>query len=392
MFDLEPPKPTKEFHEAYKEIYGKGKKRNDTDVQKPIVDSLSLTALDVPPLKKELEPKKSFFSFLNKEKKITSEPAVIPSLTLGGSPKLSHSFSDKELSELDTLDLPPLKTPEKMHESFQSESKKPLFSFSEHNFDTGSLELPPLKISKPVMQKKSSPAQDKLDWDNLDLPLIKIESVPLSSPIPVFSSTPSTKETGIESFGDQFPTPGKKAPVYDFLAEIKHGKRHETQPVKKLSTSVPLSKSMFDELAFEKTTAQKGARDMQIAMEHEPFGQEDFFTEKSITPLASLKTSPLSKTSVHTYHESVQEHPQVQSFKSPAEFKSYMKQAKDYELKLKKLNVQSKKAQQEVVMLLNKQQLHDTQLTQKMKKIVLLEKNLQEKNQQEMKKISLMEQ
>ena len=67
MLELEPPKPTKEFHDAYLEIYGKGKKKTeDRKINSDPLFSLDmpkkntkddLSALDVPPLKLEPIPK-----------------------------------------------------------------------------------------------------------------------------------------------------------------------------------------------------------------------------------------------------------------------------------------------------------------------------------------------
>ena len=363
MLDLEPPKPTKEFHEAYMEIYGKGKKKDDKAVQ-PADESISFSALDVPPPRTE-EPKKSFFSFLNKEKK----------------------------SSLDTLDLPPFKT---------DMPRKPLFSFTEKDLDIHALELPPLKISKYSSSKKSS-SIDLFDLNQLDLPPLKTEPAPLPS---LFQNIPVLEKKKIKFPVKEIEIVGKKAPVYDFLAEVKNGKRQAIEPIKKQEPvkkvesakknfePAPISKEIliFNESVFEKTAAQKGARDMQIAFEHEPFE-----AEKPSSPNKSL----------FSFEESGEELPKVKPFKSPVEFKQYMKQAKIYEQKLKKLNSQSKKAQQEklkklnsqskkvqqdVAALVSKQHSHDAKLNEKMKKISILEKELQEKHEKNVKKVSLMEQ
>ncbi len=382
MLDLEPPKPTKEFHEAYMEIYGKGKKRDDKVVQKPIADTLSLSAMDVPPLKKPL------FSFLSKDKKTSLDSLDQPPIKTDAPKKPLFSFTERDLSDLDKLNLPPVKIEQ---EPEPIVPKKPLFSFGqkdlENDLDISQLKLPPLKIPKPSQPKKPY-AHDIPELDKLDLPPLKI---PAPQPA-TFQPIPSLDNADIESPAKEIEIIGAKAPIYDFLAEVKHGKRQIVEPVrkpapkaepKKIIEPAPLPKEIpiFHEPVFEKTAAQKGARDMQIAFEQEH--KEELAAEK-----------PSSNTPIFSFEEPAEdthELPKVKPFKSPAEFKQYMKQAKSYEQKLKKLNTQSKKTQQEIAHLLIKQNSHDAKLNEKMNKIAFLEKELQEKHQESLKTISQME-
>lgn len=318
MLDLEPPKPTKEFHEAYMEIYGKTKKKEEkkesfaTAMQKPLGATIpSFDELDMPPLKIEVPEAKEVKV---KEQKTAKSPTL--------SPILSPTLDELDLPPL-KLDIPELNIPELKTE--QKPAKKPLFSLFKKEKKA---------VGMPALKPAASLA-------GLDEPPQKIPpfTLPLKSE--------------------------KKKPLHDFLAEVKAGNKAKPLP----------REAVFDEHKegiFEKSAVQEGARDVQFAFEKtHPFetaGHE--FLEK---------IQPLEKPAIS--FEEPAEAPKIQRFKSPAECRQYMKAAKEHEQKLKKLSAEAKKNQQTVKVWMNKQQLQERKIAEKIKKIEQMEQELHQKQE-----------
>src|SRR3989338_6298943 len=274
--ELEPPKPTKEFHEAYLEIYGKkkkdeaakalpelglaleipsGKKETEMDKENKKQLDLDLAALDIPPIKgkdiqimempetKSEEPneKKGLISrFFGKAKQKEAE-ATIPT---------------QEPLDLGKLEIPTIKMPIPS----AKESKR-----------LESMDMPPPKLQIPETAKKTMPGLDKWDIESPRKAVQEIAKKP--SVLSMFTKPAQKKE------------PQSKMPSsHDFLAEIKFGsrkkeeapimppltkpeiKREEKPIITMPSFSVPEKEKypLFDEraeTAFEKTTMKTGARD-----------------------------------------------------------------------------------------------------------------------------------
>jgi uncharacterized protein (DUF3084 family) len=289
MFDLEPPKPTKEFHEAYMEIYGKGKKREEKKEEVIPKVKQTLADLDLPPLKLDIPDVKHEIKLSEKK----------------------QTLADLDLPPL-KLDLPDVKPEIKLSEKKPSE-KKPLFSFMKRQ--EKKLELP------------------ELDLSGLDEPPVKAVKIP--EPAQALA----------------------KPTVRDFLAEVKNGKKTREIPIF----------SEHKESVFEESSAKKGARDVQFVFEKtHPFetaGHE--FLEK---------IQPVEKRVISC--EELPEFPKSEKFKSRAEFNQYVKKAKDYEQKVKKLSAVAKKDQQAVKVWLKKQELQEIKINEKMKKMDAMEKEL----------------
>jgi hypothetical protein len=130
--DLIAPKPTKEFHEAYKEIYGK-KKRDNLDLPP---QKFTLQQMDTPPAK---EQKRGFFSNLFKRKETVDEMDAPP-------PKVEEANQDESFGIEEPIKLD--KRPEK------KETKKPVWNKSKIEEITLGLGVPNKKATKKKVKKK----------------------------------------------------------------------------------------------------------------------------------------------------------------------------------------------------------------------------------------------
>ncbi len=209
MQELEPPKPTKEFHEMYEEIYGKKKKREETlkrehlqeGEQKNSIDDLD--KLDIPPIKlipyeKKYVPvslekeKKGFFSGLFGKKRKKEENSKFPPL------------------EIENLNLP-------------------LLDLHDHN---------ELVDGEPVDTTTFS-KDEKLAMDELE----KLDTPPKQltiEPFPELSDIKTDRK--------------KERKIHDFLAEIKGGARRKEE-----------EKEFHIQTSFEKEKVEEGAGDFTPA-------------------------------------------------------------------------------------------------------------------------------
>ncbi|MBI5072231.1 hypothetical protein HZA99_00265 [Candidatus Woesearchaeota archaeon] len=328
--DLEPPKPTKEFHDAYLEIYGKGKKKADklqTEIsfdkpKKSTMDDLS--HLDIPPIKinsiEKMEPleKKRFFGLFGKKK---------------------QEAEQKEFSSLADLDLPPLKAEE--HKELIDGEPVDLTSFSKEEQgamnELDKLDLPPQKIGKELPQF------------TLDI------EPPISKPLPrILPAGKAKKQQKTER------------PIHDFLAEIKFGAKKELETQKEFQR----------EAQFEKEKTAVGARDLQTAYEKTHRFETGGF--EYMEPI-----QPIQKTARISFSEELEmpEKPMLKAseFKSPAEFKKHMTALKQWEQQAKKTAATFKKKQQEAQVWLKKQEVQEKKINEKMRKMQIMKQELQEK-------------
>lgn len=398
MLDLEPPKPTKEFHDAYLEIYGKGKKKTENKEQLSFQEPISfnipsfakkngsddLVSLDLPP-PKEKESKKGFLSGLFAKKKEKEEE------------------KQKEFSSLAKLDLPPLRREE--HKELIDGEPVDVTSFSKEEQgamnELEKLDLPPLKAVSSwgvssVDRAKILP-QFPLDIEPPITSPINKKSQPEQSP-GVFFNPRNENLQRVPSFE----TKEKPKPIHDFLAEIKFGAKKKLPEQKEekeqkqfgqkeishnefnipkpswISKPISSNKNEFQvESAFEKEKAAMGARDLGVAYEKtHPFETGGF---EYLEPIQTLpKNTPASFSKEHL------EMPQktaikASEFKSAAECKKYMALLKQYEQEAKKQAAIHKKKQQEVQLLIKKQAAEEKKLDEKMHKMQLMQKELEQK-------------
>ena len=376
--DLEPPKPTKEFHEAYLEIYGKGKKKTEQK-QPEIMKDFSLENLELPPLKLTLP-------------EIPGEKTGSTNQKKG---LFSNIFKRKEeqktkTMELQKLDLPPLKS--ELHKERVFGEIVETSSFAKDDLqaisDLEKLDLPPLK------QAAKAGILERMKFPLFKKKAPVLEEPPMKMLLPkqqdmMIMTTPK-KEGGKNKEKEM---PGK---IHDFLAEVKFGAR-EAEPVKesKKKTIIPkmpdLSwpdmKDLYPveekESSFERMKSSQGARDVQLAFEkkhpHETAGFE--YLEK-IEPLQ--KSHGLVAEEVALALEETPKMPKAkrQDFKTITEFKKYMKDAKEYEQRVRKALVEYKKKQTETQVWIKKEKEQEKRINEKTKRIETMERELQQKQQE----------
>lgn len=350
MPELVPPKPTKEFHEAYLEIYGKSKKKEEKELEE----------LDLPPLKviPVREEKKGFLTNLFKKEQ----------------PTMPVSPAKEEKPSLPEIKLPEIKLPE-IKLPKRENQEKPLFDLSELE----KLDMPPAKEIRS--KKEILPELQK--WD-IEMPLTAKEEIP-------------KKKTG---------------KIYDFLAEIKTGAKKKEEIKKEFEMpkielpqlklpKIELPKSMLAEQAkearkipsfvpkkapekypvfeerkesiFEREKLREGARDVQFAYEKKHKAETGGFEYlEKIKPLQ--KPEPLAV-------ETAEEMPKIKisEFKSKEDFKKHMKLLKMYEAKVKKEETAEKRKMQELSAWKEKIAVQEKRIDEKMRKIEQMEKELQQK-------------
>lgn len=372
MLDLEPPKPTKEFHDAYLEIYGKNRKRTEEKPKEPVQPMFSLDVkksavddfdkLDLPPPKIEPLPKLELTLPMEQKKEQKTEKKGILSGLFGK--KKEQKVEEKQGKEEHLPTIPKLPKFDFQLPTFKPSEHKELvdgepvdltsFSKEEHAAmnELEKLDLPPPKI----IEKKHS--------------LFDIESAIHAKPnIPLFDK-PKKQEKAKET---------KAKPIHDFLAEIKFGAKktelkQEKQEEKK---EIPFEKK---EALFEKEKTKEGARDLQTAYEKtHPFETGGFEYIPKIKPLEKEKI-PISSFEIQ---EEKQELPvaKVSEFKSRAEFKKQVAALKQYEQKIKKSTAARQKKEKEVQAWIKKQQAQEKKIDEKMCKMQTMEKELFEKQQ-----------
>ncbi|MEK6868353.1 MAG: hypothetical protein AABX98_06035 [Nanoarchaeota archaeon] len=352
MQNLEPPKPTEEFHKAYLEIYGKKRKEEKPAVLQTHIEPTKektgfdeLEMLDIPPIKLSMPEQMNF-----------------PTLPKDVHKELFGTGSENK--EFAAMDLPPPKK--------EAREKKPgLFAGlfkgkkQEKSADVGMLSEPPRKQEEAFSAIPSTQSLPALDKAEIETPRSELERV--------------TKKETASAFESKLPELREKAipRVHDFLAEIKYGTKKKTEikipeikmpemNAEELSWKIP-EKEKFPtiieqkESIFERAMSKKGARDMQIAFEkkhpHETGGFE--YLEK-IEPL-----KPLS----------------IPKFKSAAEAKKYIKLVKAGEIVAKKQNADLKKKQNDLQQWIKKQRQQEEKMNEKMRKIQTMERELQEKQE-----------
>ncbi len=371
MLELEPPKPTKEFHDAYLEIYGKGKKK--TEERKDTVQSMF--SLDMPkgealpnlemPIAPVLETKptqkKGLFSGIFSKKKTEEKKEMqeladldLPPLKISDHKELIEgelvdlsTFGKEEhtaMSELEKLDIPPPKAPEKKEGFFERLSMK----------------------SKPAVEIPQELPRFKLDIESPILP---------SAKIPEKRTKPGTTM--------------KQKPIHDFLAEIKFGAKKKEQKEERLPPMQAPKKEFTipepswaikpleienKEAAFEKERAAVGARDLQAAYE-----KTHRFETGGFEYMEPIK--PLQKNQTNRVLEPVPQMPAKPEFKSPKELKKYMAAIKQYEQQAKKTAAAYKKKQAEMQVWMKKQEAQEKKLNEKMRKMQTMQHELQEKQQ-----------
>ncbi|PIN79834.1 hypothetical protein COV16_02150 [Candidatus Woesearchaeota archaeon CG10_big_fil_rev_8_21_14_0_10_34_8] len=365
--DLEPPRPSKEFHDAYAEIYGKKKNKKSA--------SLDLPTLDEPPIKLDITPEKkekSFFTKLFKKKDLGE---------MDSPPK----------KELDALDMSPKRSsqPEEelmfnLNDDFLS---KPI-EFTAH-VPKPMPSLEELDIPSPPKKKKILPNLFKKE-NKLDL-----------------MDEPPMKEL------DKLDTPPKKkkGKVHDFLAEVKFGgkKNEEIMPPKKplfkdlfkkkeeeqvlfptkeeLPEAIPelkLKKKkeeviVFDEhkeSLFEKEKVDRGARDIQFTYEKKhPHEMGGFEFLEDIRP-------PQKPKQLRKSEELILPKVKEKDFKDTADFKNHIKRLKELDKKAKKQIEQLNKAKKQAKPWKSKLDKQEYRIKEKMEKMTLMEKELHEKQEE----------
>ncbi len=395
--ELEPPKPTKEFHEAYLEIYGKKKKDETKSAALP---ELGL-ALEIPVRKKESDRDKE-----NKQQ-LELDLAALDIPPIKG-------------KDIQIMDMPELKTGETKAEkkgiisrlfSKKAKEAEPIIQKQEP-FDLGKLYMPPAKMQIPTAESKKLESMD-LPPLKLQIPETKAEkAIPAMDKWDIESSRETMEEvTKKSSVLGMFTKPAqKKEPKstmpssHDFLAEIKFGSRKKEEmpsfatpkikqePIKEEkpiitmpSFNVPEKEKypLFDEreeTMFEKTTMKTGARDMQVAYEkkhpHETGGFE--FLEK-IKPLESAKTLKNLKIITEEAEESAV--PKIETPKqlSAQAVKKFKKEVQAYEQRTKKAKAELKKKESDTQVWLKKQAIQEKRISEKMQKMQQMEKKLEEK-------------
>ncbi len=391
--ELEPPKPTKEFHEAYLEIYGKrkkeeaaralpelslaleipaGKKETESDKKNKRQLELDLATLDIPPIKgKDIqimempnieEPKaekKGLISrFFGKVKQKETESAIPKQEPIGlGKPYIPQAkiaIPAPESKTLEIMDMPPPK-----------------------------LQMPETKAEKTI------PALDK--WD-IESPRKAVEEVAKKPNILNMFTKPAQKKEPRATIPSS----------HDFLAEIKFGSRkmQEAPPIpavkpepkkeEKSIFTIPSFRApekekypLFDERAetlFEKTTMKTGARDMQVAYEkkhpHETGGFE--FLEK-IKPLESSETLKDLKIITEEAEESRMPKIEMPKQLSAQALKKFKKEVQAYEQRVKKAKVDLKKKENEAEVWMKKQTIQEKRISEKIQKMQQMERELEEK-------------
>lgn len=381
--ELEPPKPTKEFHEAYLEIYGKkkkteegkggalpelglaleipaGKKESESDKENKKQLELDLAALDIPPIKgKDLQimdmPK------INLEIK-TEEPKK------GIMSRLFSKKAKEEAKQESGLDL--------------SSIKMPLLSDLESN-KVDMMDMPPPKLQS--MEKERLPALDRME---IESPKEEVKEITKKqSPLKIFSRA-EKKEPKIAMPSS-----------HDFLAEIKFGarkkeeapsfatpakpKKEEKPMIRMPSFSAPEKYPLFDERAetfFEKTTMKTGARDMQVAYEkkhpHETGGFE--FLEK-IKPLEKTEAGKDFTIMAEEAEEFAAPKIEIPKQLSLQVLKKFKKEVQAYEVRIKKAKTNLKKKESGAQVWIKKQAMQEKKINEKTQKMQQMERELAEK-------------
>lgn len=382
--ELEPPKPTKEFHEAYLEIYGKkkkteegkggalaelglaleipaGKKESESDKENKKQLELDLAALDIPPIK-------------GKDLQIMDMPKINLEIKTEESKKgiMSRLFSKKakeevkqEISGLDIASL-----------------KMPLLSDLESN-KVDMMDMPPPKLQS--MEKERLPALDRME---IESPKEEVKEITKKqSPLKIFSRA-EKKEPKIAMPSS-----------HDFLAEIKFGarkkeeapsfatpakpKKEEKPTIRMPSFSAPEKYPLFDERAetfFEKTTMKTGARDMQVAYEkkhpHETGGFE--FLEK-IKPLEKTEAGKDFTIMAEEAEEFAAPKIEIPKQLSLQVLKKFKKEVQAYEVRIKKAKTNLKKKESDAQVWIKKQAMQEKKINEKTQKMQQMERELAEK-------------
>src|SRR3989338_2434279 len=203
--ELEPPKPTKEFHEAYLEIYGKKKK--DEAAKATAVPELGL-ALEIPSGKKETEMDKKNKKQLDLDLAALDIPPIKgKDIQIMEMPEIKSEQPEKKgiISRFfGKLHMPPIKMP---------------IPSAKENKKLESMDMPPSKLQVPETAEKTMQGLDKWDIESPREAMQEVAKKP--SVLSMFTKPAQKKE------------PQSKMPSsHDFLAEIKFGSRKkEEKPI-----------------------------------------------------------------------------------------------------------------------------------------------------------------
>ncbi len=377
--DLVPPKPTKEFHEAYAEIYGK-KNKEEKKKGRTFVELPSLELPEVPTVPLPSEDKKSKTGFLS---------------------KFFTTREEKEASALEQLDMPPQKQvslfPEEHEElpelpkdlklkplTFIGGKQKPLISLEE-------LDMPP--------PKKEENAREK-ELKLVATPQRKVNAHDFLAEIKFGERKVGTMEVEIETKEEG---PKEKKPFFSIFQRKKKEATPEMQEMKKereeqvlfpekegLEKEISALRAkpttlVFDEhkeSVFEKEKLQKGARDLQSVYEKQhPHEMGGFEYLEKITPPKKPKSlkepTPLREESWLVKEKL----PKVrkQDLKTIAEVKNQLQLLKDVEKRLGQKVSELKQKQKQAQLWKARLEKQEQQVKEKLRKMAVMERGIKEK-------------